>query len=181
MAVAIKSLDSFVGTVSNVTYRNFVLDAVDQAIMMNVYGQSVGDAPQVSSFNGITIQNITGTAKSPGKLLCDASIECKVITLVASLPQLPKSPGLSCRMLSPGNHDARRRPHDHGAEQVLRLLARVRHGGGLQPGAVLGGGCARGGRRGSARHRHRALTESLSCKSMRALVAPPSPFIAGDK
>ena len=40
MAVAIKSLGSFVGTVSNVTYRNFVLHDVEMATMLNVFGQS---------------------------------------------------------------------------------------------------------------------------------------------
>jgi hypothetical protein len=39
MAVAIKSLDTFVGTVRNVTYANIRLVDVGQAVMINVYGQ----------------------------------------------------------------------------------------------------------------------------------------------
>lgn len=38
-AVTIKALGSFVGTASNITYRNFVLDNVGQAVMINMYGQ----------------------------------------------------------------------------------------------------------------------------------------------
>ena len=81
MAVAIKSLQSFVGTVSNVTYRNFVLHDVNQAIMMNVYGQGLSDSPRVSSFHDITIENVSGTAAGAGKMLCDASITCRDITM----------------------------------------------------------------------------------------------------
>ena len=84
MAVAIKSLGSFVGTVSNVTYRNFVLHDVEMATMLNVYGQSGASdvaQPAVSSFQGITIENITGTAERAGKMLCDESIACRDIVM----------------------------------------------------------------------------------------------------
>ena len=36
MAIAMKSLPSFVGKVSNVTYANIVLEDVGQAVMFNV-------------------------------------------------------------------------------------------------------------------------------------------------
>lgn len=85
MAIAIKSLGSFVGHVSNVRYSNFVLEDVNTAVMMNVYGQN--DARQhqrqlgVASFSDIAIVNVSGTARSPGKFLCDSSATCTSISM----------------------------------------------------------------------------------------------------
>jgi len=52
MAIAMKSLESFVGTVRNVTYANFVLEDVGQAVMINVYGQNNDGVDQSQANDG---------------------------------------------------------------------------------------------------------------------------------
>ncbi len=85
MAVAIKSLDAFVGTASNIIFRNFVLHDVDMAVMMNVNGQSalspVNSRSTISSYQSIIVENISGTATSPGKILCSSSVSCNDIVM----------------------------------------------------------------------------------------------------
>lgn len=102
MAVAMKSLESFVGTVRNVTYANLKLVDVGQAIMVNVYGQNManpphaihvplspnprgprreGAMPRVATYSDITIVNVSGTAASPGKMDCGSSAPCTGITM----------------------------------------------------------------------------------------------------
>jgi len=97
-ALAIKSLPTFVGYVRNVSYSNIILQDVGTAVMMNVNNQQGarrqarthgggggggggGPAVGVSSFSNIRITNVTGTAKSPGKFVCDASRACTSITM----------------------------------------------------------------------------------------------------
>ena len=48
-AVVIKSLPSFVGTASNITYRNFVLDGVKTAVTINV--STVGATPCLRTYS----------------------------------------------------------------------------------------------------------------------------------
>jgi hypothetical protein len=88
MAVAIKSLDAFVGMASNIVFRNFVLHDVGMAVMMNVNGQSASlsttdSRSAISSYQRILIENVSGTAVSPGKMLCSASMACKNIVMKA--------------------------------------------------------------------------------------------------
>lgn len=72
MAVAIKARDAFVGTASNITFKNFVLDNVGQAVMINAYGQNQGAfrSLRMPSASNVVIEKVRGTCKSPGKIEC---------------------------------------------------------------------------------------------------------------
>ena len=95
MGIAIKSLASFVGSASNVTWQNIVLEGVKQGVMLNVYGQSSSDDETargsdaatdsakygVARFENIRIINVSGTVDSPGKMMCDATAACEGIIM----------------------------------------------------------------------------------------------------
>eukprot|EP00729_Bicosta_minor_P009719 gene9719-5455_t len=57
-AVTIKALGSFVGTASNITYRNFVLDNVGQAVMINMYAGKIMCGPGNVSCTGIVMNGV---------------------------------------------------------------------------------------------------------------------------
>jgi hypothetical protein len=87
-AAAIKSLPCFEGEATNITFKNFKLHKVQQAIMINMYNQNHdspgpgpgpgpspglglgGDDVSVGSVSSVTIENITGSATRPGKIMC---------------------------------------------------------------------------------------------------------------
>ena len=55
--------------------------------MLNVYGQSqaaaslAGLGVGVTRFSNLTIHNVSGTAQSPGKMMCDPSAPCEGIAM----------------------------------------------------------------------------------------------------
>ena len=74
-AVAIKSLPSFSGEVINVSWTNMTLDGVDQAVMINLFGQTAWSTPSramwsASNVTGIRIERMRGNATRAGKLNC---------------------------------------------------------------------------------------------------------------
>ena len=73
--VAIKALPSFVGTASNITWRNIRMDSVAEAVMVNMYNQNANMYNQNANIGtaraaNLVIDSVSGTAKSAGKLLC---------------------------------------------------------------------------------------------------------------
>ena len=101
MGVAIKSLQSFAGSASNITWQNIVLEDVKQGVMLNVYGQSFttvneneiddvnnsmlneenNSSLSVSRFDNIRIINVSGTVETPGKMICDRTEACDGVTM----------------------------------------------------------------------------------------------------
>ena len=91
-AANIKSLGSYRGSVSDVVFENFVLDSVDKAINVNLYGQSATAArrttPGVHASKlaaimvaNVTFRNFRGTAKTAGTFECDANAPCTGIVM----------------------------------------------------------------------------------------------------
>eukprot|EP01079_Euglenida_sp_SAG-EU17-18_P011794 gene11794-2149_t len=101
-AVVIKSLSSFVGTASNVTYRDFTLIGVKSAVFLNMYGQSEAAQGQLLSAQkqlllpqarNIVVQNVSGTASSAGEINCGPGpLACSGIQMDA-VDISPDAPG----------------------------------------------------------------------------------------
>jgi polygalacturonase len=86
--VCIKSLPSYVGSVTNVVYDNVTMLDVTQAVMFNVFDQNVAAAASssvgaqsmpklgVARVANVTVRNVVGTAGAAGKVQCDPSAPC---------------------------------------------------------------------------------------------------------
>ena len=71
-AVVIKSLPSFVGTASNITYQNFVLDGVKTAVMINVSSLPPVSASvpfRVSALKAVTAALTVGRSTTKGGMV----------------------------------------------------------------------------------------------------------------
>lgn len=92
MAVMLKSIPPFIGTVSNVTYKNFELVNVTQAFMVTV-NTAHADAPVdqpalghtrdldlgLATYRDIKIINVSGTVATPGFFHCSNATPCTEI------------------------------------------------------------------------------------------------------
>ena len=96
-AVSVKSLPSFVGTIANATFANFVLRGVKTAIAVNFLGQggrqqdfhSAGGEATVppplrlgaGTMHGVRIVNVSGTTQDAGHITCTAGLPCTGIVM----------------------------------------------------------------------------------------------------
>lgn len=94
LAITIKSLPSYKGTIEDVLFENMILDDVSTAIVINAYGQNnvVESGVGIMRVSNITMRNITGTAKTAGKFNC---FQCTDITMQNVI--LSTKNGYSCK------------------------------------------------------------------------------------
>jgi hypothetical protein len=105
-----KSLASFVGTATNITYRNFKLMksktsgmSVKTAVMVNMYnqGSSCGSTSSptrllntsLPSTHDVLIQNVTGEAVAAGTICCGAGVSACHDIRMEGVSLSPVKPG----------------------------------------------------------------------------------------
>jgi hypothetical protein len=77
----IKSLASYLGTLHDIVFENFVLHEVAKAINIDLIGQDTDARAQTIRVHNVTFRNFTGDANIAGTFTCPGSGACSGILL----------------------------------------------------------------------------------------------------